>query len=1274
MAQSVGQIGLDLVVNQNAFQQQMSGIQNMAVKTGKILAGAFAVKKIVDFGAKALELGSNLSEVQNVVDVTFPTMTKQVDEFAQKAAASFGLSETMAKKYTGTFGSMAKAFGFNEKAAYEMSSALTGLTGDVASFYNIDQELAYTKLKSVFSGETETLKDLGIVMTQSALDAYAMSNGFGKTTDAMSEAEKVALRFQFVSSKLSLAQGDFARTSDGWANQTRLLKLQFESFMASVGQGFINIFSPVIHMLNNLLSKLMTVGNAFKSFTELITGQKSSGGSGVGSEVVPGVQDASTGLDNAAVSADNLGKATEDVGKKAKKSAKEMQALFGFDQINKLSDPTSDDDDDDSGKKPQGGAAGNNPQGAQVDMGKAAEGASVLDKFAEGILKRFKELADLFAKGFKASFKAEGLDRIKEALGRIWDTIQEIFTDKEVGEAFNRMLDKIAYALGQFIGSIATIAVGIGVFIAESIANGLERQKERIKRALTTLFDNVGNVAKSAGNIAQTLSETIYNVLTSSGAIRIGSAIASTLLSAGSTVVEIGSKLAGDLMQGLEKIIAENAPNLTTTFNNMLTAIAPVFETIERFVNDLGDAFSRVYDNHIAPFIESFASGVSKIVGALVDGWDKHVNPVLSDLSKKFKEVYEEHIKPAMDSTEEALGGVIDVLKLLWEKVVQPFAEFLAGAFMQTLGVVIGILGNVLLEILKKLADIWKVVMDGVTKFSKWCLENKETVEKIAGAIGAVVLAWEGIKFASWIEQMGGLTGGLGKAKGAFDSVKDAIKLATVEKVKDKLETAELTAMYAKDLVVNTGQVIAEKGREAAAWAVTTKEKIADKAASTVGYVKEMIGPIVALVAQKGIETAAWIANTAAQTASAIAMGVTTAATWALNGAIAVLTSPITLVIAAIAALVAIGVLIYQNWETISAKATEIWGAIKDWIGSVCEGIGNFFSGLWNGIVEVFGAVGNWFKDRFQEAWNGIVAIFTGLGKWFGERWQDICKIFSVVGTWFSDRFKEAWNGIVGIFTGLGKWFGDRWKDICNIFAGVGTWFGDKFKEGWNGLTNIFSGLGRWFGDRWRDVTNIFSGIGGWFGNKFREAWNGLTNAFSGIGRFFSGIWNTIRDKFGSVGTMVGDAIGGAFKGIINSVLRIVENTINGGIGLINGAIDLINHIPGVNIDYLKYVDLPRLAQGGFVKANTPQLAMIGDNKHYGEIVAPENKMLDMAKKAAELSNNGGSSAEVVVLLKALLQAVRSIDLTMDGDSVTSKIVDRVNDLTKINGESPLIF
>ena len=335
-ATSVGEIGLDLVVNSSGFNRQVSKMESLAKKAGATFASAFAVKKLADFGSQCIKLGSDLAEVQNVVDVTFSSMSADVDKFAKSAISNFGLSETMAKQYTGTFGAMAKAFGFAEDQAYDMSTTLTGLAGDVASFYNLSQNEAYTKLKSVFTGETESLKDLGVVMTQTALDNYALANGFGVTTSAMSEQEKVALRYRFVLDQLSLAQGDFARTSDSWANQTRIMALQIQSIMASIGQGLINLFTPAIKMINALLAKIAKLAEAFKGFSELITGKKSGGGSGITdtlADTAIAADDAGSGLANAADQADNLADNAGAVGSAAKKAAKEMRSLMGFDEI-----------------------------------------------------------------------------------------------------------------------------------------------------------------------------------------------------------------------------------------------------------------------------------------------------------------------------------------------------------------------------------------------------------------------------------------------------------------------------------------------------------------------------------------------------------------------------------------------------------------------------------------------------------------------------------------------------------------------------------------------------------------------------------------------------------------------------------------------------------------------------------------------------------------------------------------------------------------------------
>lgn len=409
-ADSVGQIGLDLVINQQQFNKQLGGIQNLAKKTGKMLAGAFAVKGLTSFAKDCIELGSNLTEVQNVVDVVFPTMNKKVNEFAQNAASTFGLSETMAKKFTGTFGAMANAFGFSEKESYKMSTALTGLAGDVASFYNISQDEAFTKLKSVFSGETETLKDLGIVMTQTALDQYALANGFGKTTSAMTEQEKVALRYAFVQQQLQNATGDFSRTSDQWANQIRILSLQFDSLKASIGQGLINLFLPIVKVINLVLGKLMTLANAFKSFTAMIMGKKTSGASASLDKTATSAGKVSNSLNNATSSANKLNKSTKKVGDTAKKTAKKISGLMGFDQINKLTETKGSSGSKSSAPSSGTGSAGSGASGSTVDMGSLPKGedekATKLGKGYDNLRKAIDKLRVAFSAFSKVAIGA----------------------------------------------------------------------------------------------------------------------------------------------------------------------------------------------------------------------------------------------------------------------------------------------------------------------------------------------------------------------------------------------------------------------------------------------------------------------------------------------------------------------------------------------------------------------------------------------------------------------------------------------------------------------------------------------------------------------------------------------------------------------------------------------------------------------------------------------------------------------------------------------------
>lgn len=722
-ADSVGQIGLDLVVNQNQFKQQMAGIQGLAKKAGAALAAAFAVKKIIDFGAQCIKLGSDLAEVQNVVDVTFPRMSKQVDDFAKNAITSFGLSETMAKKFTGTFGAMAKAFGFGEQAAYEMSTTLTGLAGDVASFYNISQDEAYTKLKSVFTGETETLKDLGIVMTQSALDSYALANGYGKVTAKMSEAEKVALRYKFVQDQLSLASGDFIRTADGWANQVRVLKLQFDSLKATIGQGLINVLTPVIQVINRIISKLMSLANAFKAFTEMVTGKKGGGGASA----------ATAGMEAMAQSADKAGAAAGGAGSAAKKAAKDMKsATTGIDELNIINPET------DSGSGGSGGGADGGYSADEFDMGELDTSAvDEMDSKYAGLIEKAKELKNLFMAGFKVGFgDTSVLDSMKESIQSIKDSLTEIFTSPEVEQAAKRFANILAINLGKIAGSAASIGASIADNLLGGISLFLQQNSERIRDYIVSMFDIGSRIAEISGNFSKALA-TVFSSLRSNSVKQITADIIGIFSEAFMGATELAGTFATDVLDTITAPFVENADYIRTTLEDTFSAVEPIFSTIKDLVAETFEKIGTTYDEHVAPMLATFKQGFTEIGTLLLDVYITYFLPVLQNLSGRFVEFKDQYLSPLIDKFLEFGGKVADAVTKLWTGVIQPFIEW----FITNVAPVIA-----------------ACLQDAIDTFIGFWESVSGIIEGLLTALGGVIdfivgvftsdwsLAWEGIK------------------------------------------------------------------------------------------------------------------------------------------------------------------------------------------------------------------------------------------------------------------------------------------------------------------------------------------------------------------------------------------------------------------------------------------------------------------------------------------------------------------------------------------------
>lgn len=272
----------------------------------------------------------------------------------------------------------------------------------------------------------------------------------------------------------------------------------------------------------------------------------------------------------------------------------------------------------------------------------------------------------------------------------------------------------------------------------------------------------------------------------------------------------------------------------------------------------------------------------------------------------------------------------------------------------------------------------------------------------------------------------------------------------------------------------------------------------------------------------------------------------------------------------------------------------------------------------------------------FIYLWNNV----EGFRKFWIKVWNEIKKISSEV--WKSikkyaldawEGIKDAWSAVVGFFKGV-------WSGIKSAFSATGSWFKNIFKGAWNGIKSAWNGVKSFFSGIWSGIKGVFGSVGSWFRSQFQKAWSNIKSVFSGWGSFFSGLWSKIKSKFSSIGTSIGSSMGKAVRSGMNSVISLVESTINKGIGLINSAIKLANKLPMVNVGTVPRLSLPRLARGGVVDEATT--AVIGEDG--AEAIVPLENNTGWLDKIAERMNMNTSNEKdtrldrIIALLEQLLE------------------------------------
>ena len=691
MSDVVGQIALELGIDSSQIVNQLTGASNKAAKQatsifsgmGKKIAAGLSIAAFTKFTKDCLEVGSNVTEVQNVVDTAFKDLSGQADQWASNAMTNFGLSKLSAKKYMGVFGQMSNAMGITGQAALDMAEDVTGLTGDVASFYNRGTDEVYTKLKSIWTGETETLKDLGVVMTQTNLDQYALNNGFGKTTAKMTEQEKVMLRYQYVTSALSNATGDFVKTQDSWANQTRILSLRFEQLKASLGKGFIALFTPILRGFNNLLAGLQKVADGFASFVQMLTGADVSTSMGSISSDIAGIGD------DASSAADNVG----DIGSAAKKTAKDIEkSLAGFDQINKLTEPTDDSSD-------SSGSTGGTSSGiGSVDLvpdvsGSTSNATSAISDFVNKAKKELDKLRKWSASAFSPS-----MSRIWDGLTKNTDTAK-----KNLTSAFNDIRALGPPLLNYFNGPFTNYLV-TWVDTNGSILNGL--------------FDSFNTVFSDVWNKAA------YPIL--------------------ANFVSVGLPMLTDFASQTLSLNGTIFDTFKASWNSLWSeGVSPAIESISNVWIGLVNTMAGAWNEWGEPIFTGIKAAVKTTGDVFLDIWNNMLQPVWENALDVIDRVWSEHLQPLLANFLDFVGEIVTCATTIYNNFIAPVVGFLSELLGPIFIAIFDSIGNKVGVVVGTIADLMNdtiTVFKGVIQFIKGVFSGDWE-----GAWNGIVTAFDGI-------------------------------------------------------------------------------------------------------------------------------------------------------------------------------------------------------------------------------------------------------------------------------------------------------------------------------------------------------------------------------------------------------------------------------------------------------------------------------------------------------------------------------------------------
>lgn len=633
-----------------SIKRTRSGFSGLASTIGKFYATYWLVMRAVGKIGSAVDLASQLTEVQNVVDTTFGDMASKVDDFTKTSIQDFGMSELTVKQISSRFQALGTSIGISSEqvangtavankalmsqnntlykttdSMADMSLNLTRLAGDMASFYDVDQADVAKSLQSIFSGTIAPLRRYGLDLTQATLSEWAMKNGLDANIKSMTQAEKVLLRYNYVMANTQAAQGDFAKTANTWANSVRVLKQEFQAWGSIIGSVIINALKPFVQALNKVMLKVIsftrTVADALGAifgWTIEISGRGAT---------ADGMEDIADGVGDIGDNADSSNK----------KAQKLKKTLLSIDEIHAL------DDNSDSGS---GGGSGSGGSGG----GGAGSGVNSSLKKTDGLLEKYKSsIKDLYSLG---KYIGDALASAMESID--WKKIYQKADNfgKGLADFLNGLISpRLFYDLGATIaGSLNTALHFLNSFgttfdwtnFGLSIANGINGFFENFDFALlaktinawvqgiyTVLTTAIKNV--SWKDVLKGITDFLSNLDIKTVEIIVGTLLIKKIIS-----LKLGSVALAFIGKSLSKAIAQAIASKIgfelVEGAGIGTAIMQAFKTIFASLStnlgllieglfsglSLGDAITAAFGTGAVDLLATIGSAFSAIAGTIL--------------------------------------------------------------------------------------------------------------------------------------------------------------------------------------------------------------------------------------------------------------------------------------------------------------------------------------------------------------------------------------------------------------------------------------------------------------------------------------------------------------------------------------------------------------------------------------------------------------------------------------------------------------------------------